>query len=386
MVPIHGRKVNAIKPLIFAPTRMRLVIVTPIFPPATGGAATYYRLLCDALIQRQMVEHITVVTEAFPQQPASQNLNDGRLHILRIFPHRAGGTTSKARQYWLYALQNLQYLTLPRIVDTAAADVVLIHSSFHNQLNLLHMILPSLKRRARLIADIRDHQMPRANFGQMKSYSRIVACSHSVMSHLATDPTLASNAKYIPIPQEPLTPPSAEACSIMDERTALTNKAFILFAGLIKQDKGIDLLLDAYEILRTQMSDAPDLVLVGIGKDKALVARANQMSGVRHLGPMNRQDLLTLLYRASLVVNLSSSEGMPRICLEAMALNRPVILPRHIPEFEQQAPDSVAASDDNPDVIAAQMRDTLVLEKKALYRIDQHHIDNVVGEYESLLQ
>lgn len=365
---------------------MRLAIVTPIFPPATGGAATYYGLLCDALIKRQVVEHIIVITEAFPGEARSKSLHNGRLQVLRMFPHRAGGTLNKARQYWFYALQNLQYMALPRVAEKAAAEVVLIHSSFHNQLNLLHMVLPSLERRARLIADIRDHQMPQRNFRQLRHYSRIVACSQNVMSHLAADPSLSRIAQYIPIPQEPLDPPSGDACSKLDERTGLAGRAFILYAGLIKQEKGVALLLEAYAALRAQMADAPNLVLVGLAKDQALLAKANQMDGVCHLGPMNRQDLLTLLYRSSLVVNLSSSEGMPRICLEAMALSKPVILPRHIPEFEQQAPGSVAASEDNPHVIAAQMRDTLKRGNRARYRIDQHHIDNVLSAYESLLQ
>lgn len=365
---------------------MRLVIVTPIFQPATGGAATYYRLLCDALLDKQIAQHITIVTEAFPGQPAVELLHDGRLQILRLFPHRAGGAMSKARQYVLYLLQNLQYMRLARLVEEAEADTVLIHSSFHNQLNLLQFALPRLRKQARLIADIRDHQLPRNNFAQLSLYARVVGCSQSVVNHLAKDPVLARLVRYIPIPQEPLRPPSTDASSAVLARCGLADAHYILFAGLIKQGKGVDLLLDAYAMLRQHMDHAPALVLVGMGKDSGLVDKANQMAGVHLLGPMCRNDLLALVHRASLVVNLSSSEGMPRICLEAMALARPVLLPRNIPEFDEHAPRFVAVSDSDPHAIAMQMHETLMCEATAPYPVERHNIDHVLGQYEELFQ
>ena len=110
--------------------------------------------------------------------------------------------------------------------------------------------------------------------------------------------------------------------------------AYIFYAGLIKEEKGVYLLLQSY--CEQLQHDRHKLVLAGHNKLKTLKAtKLLNHPKVLYIGNQDRNNILALMSKAALCVNLSFSEGMPRASLEAIALGRPVALPRGIPEFNK---------------------------------------------------
>lgn len=357
--------------------RVRLLIITPIFYPTAGGASTYYRLLTQGLLANGIVDQIAVITERLPGQPRREFSDLCGVEVIRIFPHRAGGRMSKVSQYIRYGIQNLLYAYLPGLIRQVQPDVVLVHSSLHNHFNLLTPALRRIAKRVPLIADVRDHLLPVKRFNQLEPYREIIACSLNVLHHISENDSLKGRIRHIPVIQEDLGLRENAAGSL--KRYGLNGVSYLLFAGLIKPDKGVNLLLDAYKILCSR-GRTEELVLVGQAKDSKLIATASAIPGVRCLGPLPRVELLDLMSRTRLVVNLSGSEGMPRTSLEAIALGVQVALPAGIPEFEEHCQENVIHSRD-PDVVADEIERLLDSTAIPDYPVSEHRVDRVCRLY-----
>ena len=125
--------------------------------------------------------------------------------------------------------------------------------------------------------------------------------------------------------------------------------------------------------------------IAGVAKESSGVKRASTIDGVQLLGSVPRPQLLALMQNAALNVNLSTSEGMPRTSLEALALGTRVLLPLGIPEFERYCGSWVASSQD-PGAIAAQFIDMLVEPPATGYPIETHSINRVLEKYNELFE
>lgn len=361
---------------------MHILIITPIFPPSTGGAATYYDQLIHGLLSGGIVKRITVVTERIPGLPNYEPCDVRGIEVIRLFPYRAGGRLNKLSQYARYGIQNLLYALIAYLVLKRRPDVVLIHSSFHNYFNLLTPVVRHISKIVPVISDVRDHQLPTGRLYQLEYSHALIACSLNVLGHIRKRESLIGRTVHIPVLQEKLEPRKHAIQTL--EKYSLHQVPYLLYAGLIKPDKGIDLLLSAYELLSSR-GWGEKLVLVGLAKDSMLLRRALSIPGVRYLGPISRDELLDLMSCSRLVINLSGSEGMPRTSLEAMALGVRVIAPSGIPEFERYCPDSVACSAD-PELVASQIENLLSKPMQNEYPIDQHATDAVLIQYERLFE
>lgn len=63
---------------------MKLLFITPLFPPQVGGAATYFSLITGELKQRGDIEKIVVFSTYFNGAPPLER--DGKMEIWRILP------------------------------------------------------------------------------------------------------------------------------------------------------------------------------------------------------------------------------------------------------------------------------------------------------------
>ena len=103
----------------------------------------------------------------------------------------------------------------------------------------------------------------------------------------------------------------------------------VLFLGLLAPVKGVEVLLQAVEMLAD-----PDLlcVLVGDGPLRAALqqqACAKGLAGrVRFAGQRPREEIIDWLNAADLLALPSYAEGRPNVVLEAMACGRPVVASR----------------------------------------------------------
>jgi glycosyltransferase involved in cell wall biosynthesis len=355
--------------------RRRIAIMTPIFHTEVGGAAIYYRQLCERLIE--LGHEVTVISDR--EEGAFSGAYVG------IFPQRNGRDRRPIRDAFNYAIQNLDYFKLPEIVCRIEPDTFLLHSSFLNQPGLFGRILEkmlALEHRWRLVLDVRDQLMPTNRAHLLKHVDAFIACSDNVANHLAACGAPKERVSRIPIPMSFSSPEHAEVDALL-VRQGITRERYISCIGAIKHSKGTDLVLDAYRLFQKRFPDI-SLILAGPLKTRdPKILRALDSSGVRYLGSVSHRESLLLAAGAALCVCLSRSEGMPRSCLEALALSRRVLLPPGVPEFDNYCPEFVVAETD-PAAVAAKMEWAVSVAPPS-YPIARHDAGTVLAKYEAIL-
>jgi glycosyltransferase involved in cell wall biosynthesis len=357
----------------------RLLIVTPLFYGDGSGASVYYkhfsRLMAETGIE------VGIVSDRTRAEALSWPLS-----YFPLFPARCGLEKRPVIDRVNYLIQNILYFRLPGIISDFRPDAVVIHSSFLNHPGLFGFfcsLLMSRRREVKYFADVRDHLMPISQIARLNMFDGVIACSGNVASHLLRGGLIASRMHHIPVIQEPIRRDDYLDSSVLSE-FGLVGAKYILYAGLIKESKGVDILLDAFlDHLRPAMPDTV-LVLAGLTKT-ANTETLHRMSsnGVRVLGPLSRNKILALMANASLCVNLSPSEGMPRSSLEALALGSTVALPPGIPEFDSCCGDRVVASR-NPAVVAKRLAVLMNTPNTCRYPVERHFPGSVIQSYLSL--
>jgi glycosyltransferase involved in cell wall biosynthesis len=110
---------------------------------------------------------------------------------------------------------------------------------------------------------------------------------------------------------------------------------FVLFVGILAKKKNVPTLLKSMAQLRTRMSEAPDLVVVGRqypqSADTVSADHVRELGLAGHVyfvGSVPDQDLPSFYAASSLYVLPSLHEGFGIPCLEAMACGTPVVVTR----------------------------------------------------------
>jgi glycosyltransferase involved in cell wall biosynthesis len=356
----------------------KVMIVTPLFWGDASGASVYYRLLSRALIERGY--QVAVASDK------EKEGSDVGVSYYSIFPARCGRARRPVRDVVAYGLQNLAYRKLGGLIASVDPIAVIVHSSFYNNIGLFPFALRYAKKKnpcVRFLIDVRDNLARRASVNEFNRYDAVIACSANIQAYLVRNGVQPKRIAAVPVIQETFS-------SYVDSGKTLTRQLgidgpYIFYAGLIKESKSVDLLLDVFLNLIRPTRPELQLVMAGLMKTKNRRIR-NMLSaaGVVYVGNRCREDVLRLMSQAAVCVNLSENEGMPRSSLEAVALERPVILPPNIPEFSEHAPGFVA-SEREPVWLSKLI--LKVLDEKLLpnYPIWMHHPKRVIQSYIDLL-
>jgi glycosyltransferase involved in cell wall biosynthesis len=131
--------------------------------------------------------------------------------------------------------------------------------------------------------------------------------------------------------------------------------ASVLFVGALERVKGVDVLLDAWQLVR---DGHPEVRLVIVGKgsmEEEVRRRAAGNSDIEMVGSVPRETLRELIDAATLVVLPSRSEGLGRVVLEASARSRPVVASRvgGIPELVEDGETGVLVQPEDAAALAA---------------------------------
>jgi glycosyltransferase involved in cell wall biosynthesis len=104
-----------------------------------------------------------------------------------------------------------------------------------------------------------------------------------------------------------------------------------LFVGRLTEEKGVDLLLDAWEQIRTLTPTVPTLTVVGDGPLRALLDDRASRPGSRIVvrGTLDPSGVAEEMRACAVVVVPSRSpEALPLVVLESLAHGRPVLVTR----------------------------------------------------------
>ncbi|GAI87397.1 unnamed protein product [marine sediment metagenome] len=106
------------------------------------------------------------------------------------------------------------------------------------------------------------------------------------------------------------------------------NKRILLFIGNLVAIKGVDILIEAFKIVRGK-NDNVELIIIGEGPDKTALERQacdRMVDKMLHfLGRKDHNEIPFYINSADVVVLPSRDEGRPVIVLEALACGRPLV-------------------------------------------------------------
>jgi glycosyltransferase involved in cell wall biosynthesis len=358
------------------------LIVTPAYPPATGGAATYFGAAVAGLLARPEIHELTVLTEQLPGYAA--DFVEGKLRVLRQLPTRVAVARRNRVADTVGYLQTQLWFEarLPRLVRRLGVDLIDFHTRYRGW-----MFHDALRRsRVPLIASVHDQlAKPRT----LASFVRRLVCpAQSVRRFVAKGGFPVDRTVLIPLPFTVPRVPSAEQVADARHRYALGPAPYVLFIGDITARKGVYELLDGYRGWRSSPPQA-QLVLAGTNRGGGrFVRRVQRTAGALYVGEVPHTDALALIRGAGIVALPSRSEGLPYVILEAVALGTKVICPPGIPEFDAVLPDWVLP-DVSAEAITATLRAVWARRDAPSYPLSEHRlvraIDELVDLYASVV-
>jgi glycosyltransferase involved in cell wall biosynthesis len=367
---------------------MRIVYLAPVFRPAIGGGVVYLELMERHLGALMGVNEFCILTEKYPGQPTTETLVEGRARIVRKYPFRAGRSTRSITSYFAYAIQNLEFLELPRFLKRERVTTFIVHSSFHNNWNLLHRVIKNIaqkKSRPFLIADVRDPRLATARLKELNHYDIIVSCSENVTSHLSQERSISKKIVEIPIPHEQRQLSDADIGAAL-AKYGLTKKKYIFNGSGCIKEKGI---LELVELTSRLRQLGKDISLVVAGKKRywnEVLEHAEQEQWLICTGEIPNVEVAGLSAGSWLDANLSRVDSFPRHSLDAIAVGSNVLLPRGVPELMRACPPFVADMSDI-DALAQQAMEIASGERgRCAYDVGQHEASEVFQRYWNLLR
>jgi len=132
-------------------------------------------------------------------------------------------------------------------------------------------------------------------------------------------------------------------------------RPYVLGVGRLDRQKGFDVLIEAMAVLgRPEV----DVLIAGEGTDARALEELARARGVetrlRLLGATDRPTTIALHRGAAVVACPSRWEGLPLVCLEALAVGRPVVGTRvnGIPEVIRDGETGLLVPPDDPPALA----------------------------------
>ena len=357
----------------------KVVIVTPVFGASGTGASIYYQLLSSRLNESGFLPVIISDGDSLSLPP---------LKIYRLFPARCLRSKRSVMDLVLYFLQNITYLLIPLILLKERPGIIIIHSSFYNNVGafgLATRIMMALFKKTRFILDVRDRMLPLSINKLITGFDCTVACSENVFDYLVKIIGEKNPIRLIPVIQETLKIDKTFSSTIRNEYSLKSNN-YILSVGAVKEDKGTRLLLDSFmNYINPRLLNMP-LVIVGMLKtnDKSILKLLSS-DNVIYLGKLDRDSVISLMSDAAVCVNMSINEGMPRSSLEPLALGVKCVLPETVPEFVRCCSEFVCRGRTSKEVAQFIVK---VIERNLYpkYPIKKHHQESVFPKYLDLLK
>ena len=301
---------------------MRILQVSAYLHPDEGGSQRYCYQLSQRLAQRGHEVHI--VTSKLDRNLPSEQEKDG-LHIHRCF---------SAGKIWR---TNPATVVIHKLVNIKA-DVLHAHSYIFltsNQAALarklvgtpfllhLHGGLDYSPLTNDFSAQLRFHF--KNAFYDPTVGKWTIEAADAVGCISKTDKKLAKN-KWNINEEKLYWAPNAISSREFYRRNS-DDTLNVVFIGHAEAWKGIRVFLEVVELVRRERPDV-NFFIVGEGSHKAPMRFKSSNEHMRSLGPVPHEIIPKVLSRASVLVLPSYTEGLPTVCLEALASGVPVVASR----------------------------------------------------------
>lgn len=264
-------------------------------PPYQGGAAVDYGIILERLGANFSGDlDLRVLTE----RGCAKGL-DGVVCDDSLLNYDSAPTKKRARQA-------LNYLKIIREVLFSGADVVHIHARYVYGRYIGRLIwLALLFSPSKVVVDIRDRFYGNFGFGH-----NFIFCSDELREFYGW----IANGITIPVPLA------------LKSVNAGTEGRGLAYFGTIARNKGVFELIKAYAEYRKASRNPPGLDFYGFNAIGAeFIEALSQTEGAEYRGEVDQGEVIGRMSEYRAVVLPSASEGMPRVCLEAIYARRMIL-------------------------------------------------------------
>lgn len=355
---------------------INILIVTSNYPPLTAaGGSIYFETLVKGLQRINGLKKIVILTEFAKGIPLVNT--EGTSRVFRIlFPK---GKKQRSQRWgfgmrlFTFIINNiLLLLYIPVLTLVYRVDIIHIHCSlFKIQKNLhfpnllVYSLLMGAKKAfgTKVIVDVRG---PGCTYNFYNRFDKIICASQNTYDSAIQQGLDKGKCLLVSIPFErPIV-----HIGLSDKERLKQLQPYVCFVGRIERSKGVYELIDAFQMLSTKLPGY-NLVLIGTNEDKHLLRKIKKCKKIYYLGPKSHAETIKIISQAELLVLPSKSEGLPRVCLEAMSLGTKVLLPPGIPEFSQHCK-NFQLNHVEPSEIRLKMYNLLCSSDKAFYPFEKH--------------
>jgi glycosyltransferase involved in cell wall biosynthesis len=360
-----------------------IVLFSPSFPPAAGGAANYAYILTSLLSRNQIFDRVIVYTE-WESIFSKSNERPPGVEVRNVFPKRTKRNKIDILSYLAYFVQ-MTMLPILILWSWRKNRTLWFHAYWLYRANTifptLRVLVRVTRKRPQLVLDVRDREFNQHSVDQIKVFDKIISCSHNVTRHLTSLEISQHRISEIPIPVE------VDFGAVND--TKLPHNVselgrYVLAAHGFTSGKNTENILHAIKMLR---ADGIDIGVVVIGRARywPSIAEEGVSDGwVVFAGPVSNTTALAICMSSEIHINVCPTEGLPRSSLEAMVLGQKVILPPNVPEFDRYCSEYVVQGD-NIKVLANCIKKVLTSRCKAEYPISYHFSDSLKDAYQRAL-
>jgi len=304
---------------------MRVLLLTPEYPPIGGGASNACFYLVREL--RGLGVRVDVLTSSMGRELQRESEPGGELIRLPV--------NKKALQYWTYAETMRYFWGAHRFVSSSRQEYDIHHAFFTVPSGLLAFFR---RKRTPYITSIRGSDVPGFNQRFTAAHTILRPLTRMIWRNAAavvsnsqglrdlaweTMPSLVIEVILNGVDTEEFYPATGNPPSS-------TARLPLLAVNRLIPRKGMDLLIRALGAVRKELGDTFELTIVGEGslvQELQTLATGHGIGdAVTFAGAIPHEDLPGVYRDADLFVLPSLAEGMSNALLEAMASGLPVIV------------------------------------------------------------
>jgi glycosyltransferase involved in cell wall biosynthesis len=300
--------------------KINIVIEKNPFTAEASGTQAYVEGLVDSLIQRK----IDVILISHKINESDQKMfNIEHLPITKKTPTSIG--------FMLKLMLKAPFLKLPRdsIIHSQRPDFMFPFVLFFRKnpkVCTLHGI-PSIGIKTRKNAIIWGIYSI-IERSSLKHIDKLIAVNDSAKGYYTgNNPRLKNDIIVIPVGIDLKLFRPMDRKKMRSLYDFAQDDIIILYIGRFSQEKGLDLLLRGFSLLKAHIPNAR-LILLGKGPSESnlrKIVKEEKISDVTFMEPVSHDKIPQMINSADLLALCSSYEGMPTVVLEALACGIPVV-------------------------------------------------------------
>ncbi len=274
-----------------------VLIVTPLYPPAVGGASTYFKGYVVDNLSKDFNIYVLTKTPAHSKH--------GKVYAI------PSGETVSPIIYRIIFLWDFisSFVFASYIILTKKIELVHTHTS--SGLCLGSSLAARIFKR-RLIKDLSDMLSSVINL-KFPVPDRLIClrgtCTQYALSCGIDESLLAPT--MLPFDKEPL---------FKKKNISAEEKQIFFYAGEIKHSKGVGKILTLARRLPSYR-----FVLAGPRRESELVTKLLMGHNVTLLPPLGHTNVLMYMKNSQALLQPSNEEGIPRVVIEALSMRTPVV-------------------------------------------------------------